>query len=153
MNWSPLVAIGEGEGMHLNRSQYAAGVSRCEGYRLVAALGIFLGVYAGFAFCFHWLMQPNVAANYGLAAYRPPPKTVVNYADLPAPPAAAEPRATFMLAEPTREIAESSVIEPKKEIKKPEAATTPRRERSVRERPNPSWTYSSPRSYGFRPWF
>ena len=42
MNWSPLVAIGEGEGMHLNRSEYAAGVSRCEGYRLVAALGIFL---------------------------------------------------------------------------------------------------------------
>ena len=139
--------------MHLRWSQYAAGVSRCEDYRLVTAVGIFLGVYAGFAICFYWLMQPNVAANYGLAAYRPPPKTVVNYADLPAPPAAAEPRATFVVAEPTREIAESSVIEPKKEIKKPEAATTPRRERSVRERPNPSWTYSSSRSYGFRPWF
>ena len=139
--------------MHLRWSQYAAGVSRCGDYRLVTAVGIFLGVYVGCAICFYWLMQPNVAANYGLAAYRPPPKTVVNYADLPAPPAAAEPRATFMLAEPTREIAESSVIEPKKEIKKPEAATTPRRERSVRERPNPSWTYSSPRSYGFRPWF
>ena len=139
--------------MHLRWSQYAAGVSRCEDYRLVTAVGIFLGVYAGFAICFYWLMQPNVAANYGLAAYRPPPKTVVNYADLPAPPAAAEPRATFVVAEPTHEIAESRVIEPKKEIKKPEAATTPRRERPVRERPNPSWTYSSSRSYGFRPWF
>ena len=139
--------------MHLRWSQYAAGVSRCEDYRLVTAIGIFLGVYAGFAICFYWLMQPNVAANYGLAAYRPPPKTVVNYADLPAPPATAEPRVTRVVAEPTHEIAESRVIEPKKEIKKPEAATTPRRERSVRERPNPSWTYSSPRSYGFRPWF
>jgi hypothetical protein len=139
--------------MHLRWSQYAAGVSRGEDYRLVTAVGIFLGVYGGFAICFYWLMQPNVAANYGLAAYRPPPKTVVNYADLPAPPAAAEPRATFVAAEPTHEIAESRVIEPKKEIKKPEAATTPRRERTVRERPNPSWTYSSSRSYGFRPWF
>jgi hypothetical protein len=140
--------------MHLRWSQYAAGVSRCEDYRVVAAIGIFFGVYAGFAICFYWLMQPNVAANYGLAAYRPPPKTVVNYADLPwVPPAAVEPRAELVLAEPTHEIAESSVIEPTKEIKKPEAGTPLRRERRVRERPNPSWTYSSSRSYGFRPWF
>ena len=29
------------------------------------------------------LMQPTVTANSGLAGYRPPPKTIVKYADAP----------------------------------------------------------------------
>jgi len=139
-----------GEGMHLRWRQYAAGISRYEDGRLAAAVGIFFGVYAGFAFCFYWLMQANVVTNQGVAAYRPPPKTIVNY-ELPRlPPTPVDPFATRVVPEPTHKIAESGVIEPKKEIKKPEART-PRSERPVRERPNPY--YSSSRSFGFRPWF
>jgi hypothetical protein len=131
--------------MRLRWSHYAAE------YRLAAAVGARLSVYAGFAIWFYWLMQPSVVTNYGLAAYRPPPKAVVNY-DLPrVPPAAVEPHWAHAVAEPPTEMAESSVVESKKEIKKQEVRTTPRRERPVRERP--FWDFASTRSSGSRPWF
>ena len=63
---------------------------------LTVALGINFGVYAGIVACFaaglFWLMQPKVLQNHGLAAYKPPPGTVVIYTD-PArlPPAPSEP--------------------------------------------------------------
>ena len=57
--------------------------SRFEDYRLGATAGMVLAAYVGFFFVLYWLMQPSVTANPGLAAYRPPPKTVVRYADSP----------------------------------------------------------------------
>jgi hypothetical protein len=48
---------------------------------LAVALAIYLGVYVGLAVCFaaglNWLMRPSVFPNAGLAAYKPPPSTIV----------------------------------------------------------------------------
>src|SRR6266481_166905 len=125
-----------------------------EDYRLGTAVGILLAAYAGFFLALYWLMQPSVAANPGLAAYRPPPKTVVHYADSPWVPAApSEALAIPAATAPAAEVAKSSITEePKKETKK-EARTAPRRARPVREQPNPFWGYASSRSFGFRPGF
>jgi len=140
--------------MYGRGNQLGARTSRFEDYRLGAAVGIILAAYAGFAFGLFWLMQPSVAANYGLAGYRPPPKTIVRSADSPWVPPASEALPILAKAEPAAEAAKSSVAEePKKEIKK-EARTVPRPARPVREQPNPYWGYaSSSRSFGSRPWF
>ena len=98
---------------------------------LAVALGINFGVYAGIVACFaaglFWLMQPKILQNHGLAAYKPPPGTVVIYAD-PAwlPPAPSEPIETVGVAEPAPPpvVVESSVAATKKEIKKRETRTT-----------------------------
>src|SRR5258707_11278515 len=78
-------------------------------------------------------MQPSVATNSGLPGYRPPPKTVVHYADSPwVPPAPSEALPIRPETEPAREIARSSVTEePKKETKKRETRTIPRRARPL----------------------
>ena len=44
---------------------------------IATALALLLTLYAGLAFGFYWLMQPTVVKNHGLAAYQPPPMTVV----------------------------------------------------------------------------
>src|SRR5438445_13759604 len=64
-----------------SRGNFGPGTS--EDYRLGTAVGIILAAYVGFFVALYWLMQPSVAANPGLAPYRPPPKTVVHYADSP----------------------------------------------------------------------
>ena len=133
---------------------------------LTVALAIYLGIYVGAAGCFaaglHWLMQPSVLPNAGLAAYKPPPNTIVTYRGSPSawtPPTLPEP--TVAVAEPGPEVAVSPVAAPKKEAKKQQAAPRPRRPRP--ERPDPMReyayqpSYSQPSygqpSYGFRPWF
>ena len=83
----------------------------------LGAAGIGLGAYAAFFFVLYWLMQPTVTANSGLAGYRPPPKTIVKYADapweLPNSPEALPIRA---VDEPAPVIPKRSVTEePKKE--------------------------------------
>ena len=136
------------------RGNFGPGTS--EDYRLGTAVGILLAAYAGFFLALYWLMQPSVTANPGLAAYRPPPKTVVRYADSPwVPPAPSEALPIRAETEPAPDLAKNSVAEePKKEIKKKqEARTTPRRALPVREQQNPFWGYASSRSYGSRPWF
>ncbi len=146
MNWSTW-----GQHMYLHRN---VGPGTYEDYRLAGAVGILLAAYAGFFLALYWFMQPSIAANPGLAAYRPPPKTVVHYADSPwVPPAPSEALAIPAATEPAAEVAKSSITEePKKETKK-EARTAPRRARPVREQPNPFWGYASSRSFGFRPGF
>jgi hypothetical protein len=113
---------------------------------------MFLAAYVGVACCFYWLMQPTVVGNRGLAAYQPPPRTVVNYADSPwVPPAASEPFTSFALAAPEPASEARSVEAAKTESKTHEARTAPRRERAARARPARS--YGSPFGFGFRPWF
>src|SRR2546422_10845997 len=98
--------------MYLRWNPFRPSTSRFEDCRLGAAGGIVLAVYAGFFFVLYWLMQPSVTANPGLAAYRPPPKTVVRYADspwVPPPPSGVLP--IRKAAEPAPAIAKSSVAE------------------------------------------
>ena len=76
-----------------------------DNYRSAAAAGIVLGAYIGFFFALYWLMQPSVSANPGLAEYRPPPKTVVHYADSPwVPPTPSEAIPIAAATEPAPEI-------------------------------------------------
>ena len=143
----------------LGEHMYSFGpsTSRFEDYRLGAAAGMVLAAYAGFFFVLYWLMQPSVTANPGLAAYRPPPKTIVRYADSPwVPPPPSEALTMRAQAEPAAPEPAKSIVaeEPKKETKKQAARTTPRQARPVREQPNPFWGgYASSRSFGSRPWF
>ena len=123
--------------------------------RLAFALGINVGVYAGIIACFaaglFWLMQPKVIQNQGLAAYKPPPGTVVIYADpTRVPPALSEPPEpeTVGMAEPAPAVVESPAAATKKEIKKRETRTMP-----PRERWNPFWDSAAAPSRGYRPWF
>jgi hypothetical protein len=130
--------------------------------RLAFALGINVGVYAGIIACFaaglFWLMQPKVIQNHGLAAYKPPPGTVVNYADSTrVPPALSEPPEpeTVGMAEPAPAVVASPVAATpspaaaiKKEIKKRETRTMP-----PRERWSPFWDSAAAPSRGYRPWF
>jgi hypothetical protein len=143
--------------MYLRGNLLGPSTSRHEDYPLAAAVGFVVAAYLGFFVVLYWLMQPTVTANPGLAAYRPPPKAVVRYADSPwVPPPPSEALLPIRAAaEPAPEIAKSSVAaEPKKETKKQEARTSPRRARPVREQqPNPFWGYASSRSSGSRPWF
>ena len=138
--------------MYLRGNPFGPSTSLYDDYRSAVAVGIVLGAYVSFFFALYWLMQPSVSANPGLAGYRPPPKTVVHYADSPwVPPAPSEALPIPAATEPAPEV--SITEEPKKETKKQEARTTPRRARPVREQPNPFWGYASSRSSGSRPWF
>jgi hypothetical protein len=134
-----------------NRSRYPDGGS-------ATALAIYLGVYLGLAGCFgagfYWLMQPRVFANPGLAAYKPPPKTVVITAGLPGPrvpPPAPEPT-PVAIATPAPVIAESSAIDQKKAAKKQSVVTIQRARRPRPDRSNPMRDYAY-QPYGFRPLF
>ena len=125
--------------------------SRYQESGLAAAFAVFLAVYVGFAIGFYWLMQPTVVGNRGLAAYQPPPKTVVTYADSPwVPPPTSEPFTSFALAEPAN--AGEGTEAPKTEVKTHETRSAPRRQHAVRTR-----SYGGGRSFaspfGFRPWF
>ena len=117
----------------------------------MAAFAMLLAVYAGLAACFHWLMQPTVMVNRGLAAYSPPPKTVVTYAGTPWVPPSSDPFTSYALAEPAQATGQASAAAPKAESKAHEAPA--RQERTVRARR----TYAAPRygsnPFGFRPWF
>ena len=146
-----------GQHMYL-RGRTGLSTSRYVDYHLALAAGIILGAYAGFAFGLHWLMQPSVSTNSGLAGYRPPPKTVLHSADSPwIPPDPSEAPPIRAVTEPGPETAPKGTTEEpkvtKKETKKQAARTIPRRARSVRGQPNPFWGYASSRSFGSRPWF
>ena len=77
-----------------------AGSSRHQDDGLAAALAIHLGVYCAAGACFalglYALMQPSRSANLGLAAYKPPPGTVITYA----PPSGVQPSQPARRTEP-----------------------------------------------------
>ena len=143
--------------MYLRGNALGPGASLHEESHLAVAVGIVLAAYAGFFLTLYWLMQPTVAANPGLAAYRPPPKTIVRYADSPwVPPAPSEEFVFPARAEPAERTPApaKSTEEPKKETKKQEARTAPRRAQPRNEQTNPFWGGFAPsRSFGSRPWF
>src|SRR5262252_11145074 len=143
--------------MYLRGNQLGLSTPRHEDYHLAAAVGFVVAAYLGFFVVLYWLMQPTVTANPGLAAYQPPPKTIVRYADSPwVPPPPSDVLPIRKAAEPAPAIAKSSVAEePKKETKKQAARTSPRPARAVREQRNPFWGggWASSRSSGSRPWF
>ena len=143
--------------MHSHQNRFAMSSSHGD-YRLGVTVGSVIAAYAGFFLVLYWLMQPTVSANAGLAGYRPPPKTVVKYADAPWVPPDPSEALPYRRAsdEPRPLVAKASVTEePKKEVKKPEKRTAPRQARPVQQQQNPFWGGfgSSSRSPGSRSWF
>ena len=138
-----------------------------------AVLAIFLAVFGSAAFGLYWMMQPAKVANYGMAAYKPPPKTVVDYDMSSAATAASERLAAMPAPPPLPEPEPVAAPEPKKEVKSREARQqqAPRRERVVQQPQyqerqyqqgwgggwgaRPYDAYAQSRSYGggSRPWF
>jgi hypothetical protein len=135
--------------MYFRGNPFGPSISRYEDYRLAAGAGSLLAIFAGLVFGLYWLMQPTIVPNYGLAAYKPPPKTVLQSPWVP--PARSEALPTIAVAKPAPE---SRVVEePRSGVKKQEARTTPQRARPAREQPNAFFgLFSSSRSSG-RSWF
>ena len=114
-------------------------------------------VLACLAFAFYAMMQPTRINNLGLAAYEPPPGTVINFAS-PARLAQAPDRMPASI-EPAAEPIDASAPQQKVVAKKPirEAKTErPKRQRAARrkERRNPMMDYAfQPFFGGYRPWY
>jgi hypothetical protein len=137
---------------------------------LDVALAICLGAYSLVATCFglglYALLQPSASRNPGLAAYEPPPGTVISYAlparlkDTPetdgratasAETEQAEPAPTLNPPEhPTKDVARA-------ERPKTEARVQAKPRRTVvrpREQRDPRWDYAAqPFGGNYRPWF
>ena len=54
--------------------------ARIDGAAVGVPLAVYMLVLSLLAFWFHSLLQPQYVANPGLAAYKPPPGTVIGYA-------------------------------------------------------------------------
>ena len=63
----------------------------------MAVVGSCLGVYVILAMAFHWFVEPTVAKSREVAAYQPPPATVMQYTAAPVavPVAPPEPPSRF----------------------------------------------------------
>ncbi len=87
-------------------------------------LGVFLSIFAAFAASLYWLLQPSVNHNPGVAAYQPPPATVL--ASAPARPFAhvAEHPAITPTARPD-DLAQARAEEPAVAEVKPEQPPAP----------------------------
>ena len=120
---------------------------------IAVAFGALVSLFASAAFGFYWLMQPTVLQNHGMAAYSPPPMTVISNVPWVPPDASSDVNNAFAYAPPRKSEdspAPASTSETK--TKTNEARQAPPPQRRVRARPAPTWGYAN-RYYGFRPWF
>jgi hypothetical protein len=118
-------------------------------FSLAGVFAILFAVFAVPAGGIYWLMKPSVAENRGLAAYTPPPKTVIN--DVPwVPPASDEPPPIVRPSEAPREVVRAAAPPPKIDPRAREARAmaAARPQRVVRPRPMAQTGF-----FGFRPWF
>jgi hypothetical protein len=136
--------------MHGKPARYDEGSSAA----LVLCLGLYVAVAACFAFGVYELMQPSRHANPGLAAYKPPPATVIAYAppSRPADVAVAAPAP----AEPeTVGTAEAAPAPPPAEAKPPAPEVKEAKvERPKRQRPARRREYRDPMmNYAAQPFY
>ena len=140
-------------------------LSRRDG--LDAALAIHLALYcavgACFALGFYFLMQPSRTPNPGLAAYQPPPATVMTVsvpslaeatAGAPSGPATAPRRIAAAPQGETDGLSASSQSEAKPPQREAKPAK-PKRPRTAarKQRRNPLMDYAAQPFGSFRPWF
>jgi hypothetical protein len=125
------------------------------GVALAVHLGTFCAVTACLAFALYELMQPIRSANPGLAAYKPPPGTVINLAS-PAPsasvpqPGLIEPPLETMAASVPQQQSEADKTKTELKTKRPKRQRTARR----KERRNPMTGYAfQPYFGGYRSWY
>jgi hypothetical protein len=126
-----------------------AGYAQYQGNGVAGVLALHLGLYAFVAGCYSFslyeLMQPAQTVNPGLAAYKPPPATVIGYgASLPhgaqshpvpsepvvlaAPVLTSEPETTERPVPTLEPTAPDTQSRPRREAKKPNPTKTARRE-------------------------
>lgn len=134
--------------------------SRRQRSSVLAVVGGGLAVYLVFAIAFNWLMQPKAVANIEVAAHRLMPATVPIKegpifpsapSELRSPLAATDPPVSEAVAAGTAEVEErpapaGAKQAPTKHLER----TTPRHERTGRDRRNSSHHASGP-LYEFRP--
>jgi hypothetical protein len=119
---------------------------------VAAGLAIHLCLYCAAAACFafglYYLMQPTQLINPGLAAYKPPPRTVIAHA----PPLKLEREAITPVArvEPEPETVGVSTPQPP-EAKKPKPQMKARSE--SRPRPARRTQPTEPTNYAYQPFF
>jgi hypothetical protein len=77
---------------------------------LLGAVGILVGGYVALGVGFYWIMQPAVFENAGVAAYKPPPATIVVYPEVPFVPPTPAPSAS--MSPPPSASRSSAAIEP-----------------------------------------
>ena len=124
---------------------------------LAVHLGTFCAVTACLAFALYQLMQPTRSANPGLAAYKPPPGTVINLVS--PPPSVSVPDTLPGLIEPPLETTAASVPKQQSEADKTNTelkTKRPKRQRTARrkERRNPMTGYAfQPYFGGYRSWY
>jgi len=136
--------------MHGNPGRYDRGWSAA----LVLYLGAYCALAAGLAFGAYELMQPSRHANPGLAAYKPPPATVIGYGPPSrhidtAAPALAEPE-TVAAAE-AQQPAPAEATLPAPEVKQAKVEhPKPKRQVRRREWRDPMMNYAAQPYYGYR---
>jgi hypothetical protein len=144
-------------GMRVRDCSQAEGTTAALGVSLLA----YTVVFGLFAIALYWLLQPHRVQNPGLAAYEPPPGTVISY-QLPArllaqngqaPPLAAVESAADETTGRSAKVAELAPEAATKVAAAPERATQPRKPKRPRvvqrERRNPWGDYAeSYWSYG-----
>ena len=123
------------------------------------ALAIHLGFYCALTGCFaagfYQLMQPRRIENVGLAAYKPLPGTVINYAAVPF--RHEEPVTAAVEPEPP---AVAATVAPAPEVKKSSAEVReerPKRQRVARPKEHrdymANYAYQPMFGGGYRPWY
>jgi hypothetical protein len=136
--------------------------SSFESPRLAGAIAITLGLYASVGLCFaaalYWLMQPRVIDNPGLAAYRPAPGTVIDYAAsrvAPAAPpvAAAPPAAPRQEPDVTASTVSTSPASPATKHARRQAGVSARVRRPAPQRRDPMRDFAYQPAFGFRTGF
>ena len=136
-----------------------ASIARCSRRHIdgaTVALAIYAVICCTVTVCLalglYELMQPRRIANPGLAAYKPPPGTIINLVGL-APPAP-RPEIITTSMEPPAQALEISVLQPQVESKSTNARPErPKRQRAahVKRRRDPMMGYAFQPSFG-RSW-
>jgi hypothetical protein len=129
--------------------------ARRQDLSLAARVGVCIGVYVLLAVAFHWLMQPTVSENFGIAAYKPLPATIVVYSKVPfVPPAPSELPSASVATEPPALAAFAAVVPEVVEKPAVEVLQPAPQKRVARTRPRPdhrnSWDHVSRSPYEFR---
>jgi hypothetical protein len=128
---------------------------------LVEHLSLYCAGAACIAFALYYSMQPTLVANPGLAAYKPPPRTVITYAappnvertpTVPAVMAGPEPEtvgASAPIAASTPQLPEVKKAKPQAKVHSP-----PRARPAPRQQPEQPATYAYQPSFGdYRPMY
>ena len=106
-----------------SRPRVRLNTSRSRGSYALAVIGGCLGVYAVLAVAFHWLVEPTLAKNQGVAAYEPAPVRIVQSPALPVVPAVRSEPPSRVASKPGTSATTAAAARESKETTRPEPAS------------------------------